>query len=130
MKRNTRLILQSVLTVIYRSLELKFGCSLCADRKPLRGQCDSNMRICPCILKRNSDPGVCRAHLRVSFKVHSLKSVASTCVAKSLNQSIFELAMVESLCFVVNMKETKTELLPTKLEHSKAYLNKNKKIAV
>lgn len=130
MKRNTRLILQSVLTVIYRSLELRFWCSRCADRKPLRGQRDSKMRICPCILKRNFDPRVCRAHLRVSFKVHSLKSVAFTCVVKSLNQSIFELAMVESLCFVVNMKETKTELLPTKLENNKAYLNKNEKIVV
>lgn len=130
MKRNTRLILQSVLTVIYRSLELRFWCSRCADRKPLRGQRDSKMRICPCILKRNFDPRVCRAHLRVSFKVHSLKSVAFTCVVKSLNQSIFELAMVESLCFVMNMKETKTELLPTKLENNKAYLNKNEKIVV
>lgn len=88
------------------------------------------MRICPCVLKRNSDLRVCRAHLRVSFKVHSLKSVAFTCVAKSLNQSIFELAMVESLYFVVNMKETKTELLPAKLENNKAYLNKNEKIVV
>lgn len=130
MKRNTRLILQSVLTVIYRSQELRFWCSCCADRKPLRGQRDSKMRICPCILKRNSDPRVCRAHLRVSFKVHSLKSVAFTCVVKSLNQSIFELAMVESRYFVLNMKETKTELLPAKLENNKAYLNKNEKIVV
>lgn len=130
MKRNTRLILQPVLTVIYRSLELKFWCSLCADCKTLRGQCDTKVRICPCVLKRNSDPGVCRALFRVSFKVHSLKSVAFTCVAKSLNQSIFELAMVESLGFVVNMKETKTELLPAKLENNKAYLNKNKKTVV
>lgn len=85
------------------------------------------MEICPSILKRNSGPWVYRAHARVSFKEHSLKSVDFTCVAKSLNESILKQAVVESLCFMVDMKGPKTELLPTKLENNKAHLNKKKK---